>query len=282
MRFRRVIAAGAALAGLVWLASALAAGRAATVSAYPSSQTVTATGALPAGSPRAVVNAAIGAQDAFQLVVRDATTVAAVVDAQGLGGIQVGLAFAHFVSFGTRLVPDALLPWDGSERRAEQRNQPIYAMVNIPYGTAPGTYQGSVAVTADGSVTLVPLAVRVFRVTLPKPNATTGSLLTSFHLSAETYINAVGKLAGYKTSAQFQAAQTPLYSFLASWRISPASWGYGEPKSPSGYTQSPKWWLSPADNAPLAISAPPGFGPPHPDLEQPHVAEQLHRRAQPA
>ena len=95
----------------VLAAQATAATKAAGISAYPSAATIPATGALPAGgAPGIQLAAAIGEQEAAQIVVSGAKTVAATIDAAGLGGVQARLAFAHFVSFGSRQVPDALLP----------------------------------------------------------------------------------------------------------------------------------------------------------------------------
>ena len=129
----------------------------------------------------------------------------------------------------------------------------------MPYGTAAGSYSATVTVTADGAATPVKVGLRVFPFQLPKPDEAKGNLLTSFHLSAETYINTVGRIAGFKQSTQFQAAQAPLYRFLAEWRISPSSWGYAEPKTPAGYAQSPKWWLDSLGNVQHTFAVEPGF-----------------------
>ena len=238
-----------------------AAGTSDAVVTYPSSATIPATGALPAGGGSTLaLNAAGGDQEAGQIVVSGAHSIAASLDPGTLGGIRARLAWAHFVSFDGRLVPDALLPWDGSARPAEQANQPLYVILEIPAGTAPGGYVATVTVTADGAVAPVKVGVRVFRFQLPPPNRAAGNLATSFHLSAETYINAVGKLAGFKQAAEFREEQAPLYTFLAQWRISPSSWGYAEPKSPAGYEASPKWWLDALGNVPDTFAVQPGFG----------------------
>ena len=240
--------------------AAPAADKGAAVVTYPSSATIPATGPLPVGSGAALsLNAAIGEQEAGQIVIAGAKAVSAALDTGTLGRIQARLAWAHFVSFDGRPIPDALVPWDGGERPAEKANQPLYVILEIPYGTVPGTYAATVTVTADGVATPVKVSLRVFSFQLPKPNSAAGNLATSFHLSAETYINAVGQIAGFKQATEFKAAQAPLYSFLAGWRISPSSWGYSEPKTTAGYVASPKWWLDALGNVSETFAVQPGF-----------------------
>jgi hypothetical protein len=227
---------------------------------FPSSESIAPSGPVPAGgSPVLALNAATGEQEAGQIVVSGAKSVAATIDRTGLGGVQARLAFAHFVAFGAKHVPDALLPWDGAHRPTEAENQPLYVILDVPYGAVAGFYSAIVTVTADDVATPVKVTLQLFPVTLPEPNAAAGNLLTSFHLSAETYINAVGRINNSTSPAQFQATQAALYSFLSSWRISPDSYGYGEPKSTAGYTSSPKWWLDAAGNAIQVLGAQPGF-----------------------
>jgi hypothetical protein len=193
------------------------------------------------------LNTAIGEQEDSIVVVSGAKAVH--VDApQSVGPLPLHLFFAHYVSFGGTLVPDALMPWDGSTHATEQTNQPIWLQVTVPQGTAPGTYTANLTVTGDATAVTVPVSVTVFPVTLPPPSAVTGNLLTAFHVSGQTYTNTVRRLYGLTTSAQLQAVSPQLYSFLASYRISPSSWGYGEPNSPTGYTSSTKWWLDSAGN----------------------------------
>ena len=45
-----------------------------------------------------------------------------------------------------------------------------------------------------------------------------------------------------------QTAAQSLYPFLASYRISPNSWGYGAPQSRSGYTTDKRWWKNAETN----------------------------------
>jgi hypothetical protein len=235
-------AALAALAGAGAAAGHIGAG-AATVTTYPAAQTIPAAGKLPAGGGHALaLNEPIGGDGAGLAVVSGAQRIAASVDAGKLAPLKTRLRFWHFVDFGSKLVPDALQPWDGSPRAVEQPNQPFSIEISVPYGTAPGTYRGSVTVTADGRATVLPLAVNVFRVELPHPGQTPGSLLTVFGISPQSYVNRVIDLYHYTTPAQIRAANASLFAFLSAYRISPDSWGYGIPRAPSGYTSSSAWW----------------------------------------
>jgi Domain of unknown function (DUF4091) len=218
------------------------------VRTFPSTTSILARGPLPPGGPALSLNAAIGELEDGVIAVSGATQIAVTVDRTGLGPLTLRLLFSHFVSFGSRLVPDALEPWDGGARQAEQANQPIWVQVEVPYGTSPGVYHASLAVVADGQATAVPLAVRVWPVALPQPGTPGGALLTSFQLSAQTYVNTAAKLYGFKSAQQYVAANVGLYAFLARYRISPASWGYGEPTSATGYVGDRRWWRDAAGN----------------------------------
>lgn len=219
------------------------------VATYPSSQTIAPSGRLQAGAGTQLsFNTAIGEREGGWVVVTGARSIAAAIDPGTLGPIKAAVFFGHYVAFGPRLVPDALLPWDGSARAPEQPNQPLYVQVLVPYDAKPGTYRATVTVTADGRPTPVPLTVRVFNVTLPEPSNPAGNLLTSFHFAPESYVNKAAQLYGFTTNTQRQDANTALYAFMANYRISPAGWGFGEPKSAAGYQSSPKWWLDAAGN----------------------------------
>jgi hypothetical protein len=218
------------------------------IGVFPSSTTIRGNAPLPATPARSVsLKTATGEQEDAMVVVSGAKQVRVIAPAT-VGPLPLKVMFAHYVSFGGTLVPDALLPWDGSTRNTEQENQPIWLQVTVPLGTAPGTYTAEVSVVADGNGTTVPVSVSVFPVALPPPNQVAGNLLTAFHVSAETYGNTVGKQNGYTLSTQFQGIGPSLYSFLASYRISPSSWGFGAPSQKSGYTSSRKWWLDSATN----------------------------------
>jgi glycosyl hydrolase family 123 len=247
---RGVVTAVAALA----LVPAAGAG----VLAYPSSQTIPPAGALPqGGSPVIGLNAAIGEREGAWLVVRGARSVSASIDTSQLGPLKAALYFGHFVKFGGRAVPDALMPWDGGDHPTERPNQPLYLQVLVPADAKPGGYRAVVRVTADGSETSVPVTITVFDVRLPSPSAASGNLLTSFHLSAQSYVNKVDQLYRLGSNPARAAANDALYSFLAGYRISPAGWGFGEPKKASGYEPSRKWWLDAAGN--MARQAAAGF-----------------------
>ncbi len=219
------------------------------VVAYPSSQSIPASGPLPQDGTAAVSLAtAIGEREGAWIVVTGATNVAATVDGSQLGPLKAALYFGHYVSFGGRDVPDALLPWDGSSHQLEKPNQPLYLQVVVPADARPGGYRATVHVNADGRVTDVPVTIHVFGVRLPPPNAVDGNLLTSFHVVPESYVSKVDALYHLGSNPARAAANESLFSFLAAYRISPAGWGFGEPRQPTGYTSSPKWWLDAAGN----------------------------------
>ena len=221
----------------------------ATVLAFPAAQTIPPSGRLPqGGSPAATLNAAIGEREGAWLVATNARTVAASVDGSGLGPLKAQVYFGHFVSFGARAVPDALLPWNGAARAAERPNQPLYLQVAVPPDAQPGGYRAMVTVTADGRPTTIPVSIRVFDVRLPVPSLPAGNLLTAFHIVPESYVKKVDQLYRLGSNAARSAANVKLFTFLASYRISPAGWGFGEPRTPSGYSSSKKWWLDSSGN----------------------------------
>jgi hypothetical protein len=246
---------------LVFVVLALSAGSGAarslsvTVGVYPSGTTFSASDAAPANAASSMSLAMpIGGVDDATILVRAAQHVSIVspaIDAP----LQVNLFFAHYVSVNGKAVPDALMPWDGSQRATEQTNQPLWLQVTVPYGTTPGTYHGSVVVVADGARTSVPLTVTVAAVALPQPNQVSGSLLTAFNFSPQSYSNKAAGLYGVSP----QSTLPGLFSFLASYRISPNSWGYGNPKAASGYTSDRNWWLDKTDQMVAAAGQPSQF-----------------------
>jgi hypothetical protein len=251
------------LAALAWAPAgsvAVAPAGSAAVVSYPSSQSITATGPLPpAGERRLVYHAAIGEREGALLVVTAAKKLAVSVARPSVGDVSVRLFFGHFVAVRGRLVPDALEPWDGIERGTESANQPILVQIEVPYGTHPGTYTGALTVTADGRPTTLPLRVEVFPVTLPHPGTRIGNLLTSFHLSPESYVSKAAELYSSRTNEQRIAANRSLFGLLGAYRISPGSWGFAEPRAPIGYESSPKWWLDSAGNFLGQLASTPGF-----------------------
>jgi hypothetical protein len=228
----------------------------ATVGVYPSGTTFGASSPAP-GHPASSASLAmpIGGVDDATILVRGAQRVAirsTAIDAP----LHLQVFFAHYVSFSGKLVPDALLPWDGSQRSTEHTNQPLWLQVTVPYGTAAGTYTGSVEVVADGNATTVSLNVTVAPVTLPQQNQVRGSLLTAFNFSPQSYGNEVHALYGIKP----QTVLPGLFSFLASYRLSPNNWGYGNPSfNSSGYTHNRHWWMDKAGQMVAAVGNPRQF-----------------------
>ena len=223
---------------------------AASIATYPSSQTIYATGSLPpAGGTQVSLNVAIGETEDAQIVVAGARNVSAALDGQTLQPLASRFFFGHYVMFGTHKVPDALLPWDGRARPTESANQPLWLQVGIPPGTPPGIYLGKVVVNADGVETTVPVSVHVFAVTVPPFMELSGNMQTAFHISAETYVNKVGDMFNLNNDQRI-AANASLFKFLAEHRISPLSWGFGEPgsKDAQGYDRNKRWWLDSATN----------------------------------
>src|SRR5439155_15157047 len=90
----------------------------------------------------------------------------------------------------------------------------------------------------------------------PSPG-TAGTLPTSFHLSPETYLDRVRRLHGETSRPALQAANDALYGFLSSYRLSPASWGFGEPRTLAGYGPNAKWWKDSLANMTRELAAGP-------------------------
>jgi hypothetical protein len=219
------------------------------VLAFSAAQTIPPSGKLPQGGASSLtLNAAIGEREGAWLVATNAQNVAATVDGGGLGPLKAQVYFGHFVSFGSRLVPDALVPWNGATRPTERPNQPLYLQVAIPPDAQPGGYRVIVTVTADGRAISIPVSIRVFDVHLPPPSSVQGNLLTAFHVVPESYVKKVDQLYRLGSNAARAAANAKLFAFLASYRISPAGWGFGEPRTRSGYASSKKWWLDSSGN----------------------------------
>ncbi len=235
--------------------SGIAGSTQATVGVYPSGTTFTASGAAPGHATSAVfLSMPVGGVDDATVLVRGAQNVS--ITSPTIGSpLQVKLFFAHYVSVNRKAVPDALVPWDGSQRGTEHTNQPLWVQVTVPYGTAPGTYTGSLQVVADATTTTVPLAVVVFPVTLPQPNQVAGNLRTAFNFSPQSY--------GAKASALYgvspETALPELFRFFASYRLSPNNWGYGNPRTTSGYTSDRRWWLDKASQMVTAVGEPGQF-----------------------
>jgi hypothetical protein len=227
----------------------------ATVGVYPSGTTFAASGAAPAHAATSVSLAMpIGGVDDSTILVSGAQNVA-IASPTIASPLQLKLFFAHYVSVDGTPVPDALMPWDGSQRSTEKANQPLWLQVTVPPGTAAGTYSGSVVVVADGSRRTVPLSVTVSPVTLPATNQVSGSLLTAVNFSPQSYGAKVMALYGVTADQSLPG----LFNFLASYRLSPNNWGYGNPNSGRGYTSSRKWWLDKSGQMVSAAGQPSQF-----------------------
>ena len=219
-----------------------------TIAVYPSAQTIPATGRLPGGASRSIaLNEPIGGDDAALVVVSGARQVGLAVDRRPLGPIGVDVRFRHFVRFGSSLVPDALMPWDGGSQRAESTNQPLSIEVSVPHGTKPGTYRSTVTVTADSARTALPLAITVYNIELPALGQPMGSLLTVFGVGPQAYVGRVNDLFHHTSPEEIRNTNDSLFEFLSRYRIAPNSWGYGIPGA-SGYVASDSWWNDSAGN----------------------------------
>ena len=101
---RRVLGLTALLVGLVCgvhVAASGAAPAAPLVTAFPSAQTIPASGSLPAGgAPTLSLRAARGEREGAWLVARNGRELAATVDRGSLGPLGVELAWGHFVRVG--------------------------------------------------------------------------------------------------------------------------------------------------------------------------------------
>lgn len=250
------------LLGLCAASVVLPAAAEAAVVVYPGAQRIPASGTLPAraaGTTETLTyNMAMGEVDGHQVVVTGAGN-----EALGIGidrgtlpaGVTVDFFKVHFVSFptraGTLTLADALLPMGQSATTAEQPNQPLYVQITVPAGTTPGLYGATLTVTQNGTVAgTVPLTLTIFNVTVPHPASKAGNLLTSYHISAPTYVNAAKEMYGFPSdNARLRLAQQSLFAFLAKYRVSPQSWGFGDPSAKdSGYKSSGQWWKDRATN----------------------------------
>jgi hypothetical protein len=227
----------------------------ATVGVYPSGTTFAASSAAPAHAVSSVSLAMpVGGVDDATILVRGAQHVT--IQSPTIGApLELKLMFAHYVSVNGKPVADALMPWDGSQRATEHTNQPVWLQVTVPYGTAAGTYSGSVQVVADGNPTTVPVSVVVSPMTLPRQSQVSGSLLTAVNFSPQSYGAKASELYGVAP----ESTLSELFGFFASYRLSPNNWGYGNPNASSGYTSDRRWWLDKADQMVTAAGRPGQF-----------------------
>jgi hypothetical protein len=227
----------------------------ATVGVYPAGTAFSADGAAPAHPGSAVALAmAIGGVDDATIDVRNAQHVSfgsATIDSP----LSLKVFFAHYISSQGNVVPDVLEPWSGSQRAAENTNQPLWLQVTVPAGTSPGTYHGSVDIVADADTTTVPITVTVYNVTLPARGQVSGALLTAFNTNPQEYAAEVNKLFGIPAAVSLPG----FFSFLASYGISPNTWGYGNPDSKSGYTTGSRFVHDRVGNMVAAVGVPRQF-----------------------
>src|SRR5438876_335046 len=98
-----------------------------------SPKTTQASGPLPpGGGTRIQLNTARYEMEDGVLVVTGAQTISVSVDEAGLAPLGVELFWGHYVLFGPKAVPDALIPWTGEAHSAEKPNQPIWIRVTVP------------------------------------------------------------------------------------------------------------------------------------------------------
>ena len=109
--------------------------------------------------------------------------------------------------------------------------------------------------STDGTPNVIPISVDVANVTIPPPGQVSGSLLTAFNFSPQSYGGMVNKLYGKPASQTLPG----LFSFLASYRLSPNNWGYGIPTSKSGYTSGGGWQYDRAARMTEAVGNPRQF-----------------------
>ena len=282
MSRRRVVrtAGAVGIAVSAWLALAASPAQPAatpSVRAYASSQTIPATGSLPRGGSAGIgLVTGRGEREGAWIVARGGGKIAVAIDRGTLGSIGLELAWGHYVQVGDRVVPDALVPWDGSAHDAERDNQPVYVRVAVPPTVTAGTYSASILVTTAAGTTKVPLSVRVFPFTFGASG--TRRPLTSFHVSPTTYLSTVARLSGLSSTDQRRAAVSSLYAFLADYGLSPSSWGFGEPRSAAGYASSPQVVARLGDEHARRGEQRRLQRDADPDLEQPQQAAQLGRR----
>ena len=203
----------------------------------------------PRTAPASVsLNAAIGEREGAWIVVTGATNVTASIDGAQLGPLKAGLFFGHFVTVGGRAVPDALLPWDGSATRPRSRtSRSTSRSSSRTTRSRAATGRPSTSAPTDERPTCRSrsgYSACACQRRMPRD----GNLLTSFHVVPESYVSKVDALYHLGSNPARAAANEALYSFLAAYRISPAGWGFGEPRKPDGYTSSSKWWLDAAGN----------------------------------
>ncbi len=135
------------------------------------------------GGERIAVSAARSEAEAVQLVVTPGTSLKSLrVTCTALSGREGRVAadaidvlcvrYVNVVqstdkSTGTGLWPDPLPPLEGAVDVPAAVNQPFWLRVKVPRDTAPGVYQGTIQLRADGFAADVPLHLTVYDFALP-------------------------------------------------------------------------------------------------------------------
>jgi hypothetical protein len=111
--------------------------------------------------------------------------------------------------------PDPLPPYDGPFTAAAGENHPLWLTVHVPKDAVPGTYEGEVALSAEGWSCRVPVELRVWNFTLPdKP-----SVRSSFGLPT-------GDIKAYhnlETREELEKVVDLYYQNMREHRVAPTS-----------------------------------------------------------
>ncbi|MGC9319195.1 MAG: glycoside hydrolase domain-containing protein, partial [Armatimonadota bacterium] len=139
----------------------------------------------PTGDERSVmIEACRGEYEPVQVIIRPRRPIsgltAAVSDLAGDGGaaipaeqidiLRVAYVYVHTPTDSQGAVgwwPDPLPPLDAPVDLEADRNQPLWVRVHVPADAAPGRYEGTLSLEADGWSAQVPLRLRVFDFEMP-------------------------------------------------------------------------------------------------------------------
>ena len=193
------------------------------------------------------MNAAIGEREGAWIVATGASEVSATVDDGALGPLKAAVYFGHFVSFDGRVVPDALLPWNGASP-ADREAEPAALPPGLrPPDAKPGGYRATVTVTTDGKRPRPGDDHGLRRHGCPRRHAATG---TSSRLPRRPRVLRQQGRPAVPSRLERRPARRER---RASSRSSPPTGsrrraGASASRDGGGYTGSPKWWLDAAGN----------------------------------